>query len=166
MDSCVIDGQLAQRLGFKRIFTAGKEMKLTNIDDPKVKGVSGGIIAGADKAKLLNCARGDVKAIIVTDSRIDKKLIEHMANNDLVLCIPLSSITSSYGLGRQRTIYLTKKLFTYARKSKIEVSFITLARSPMYQTSSAQLIALAMLLGADEQYARRSISAVTKGLFK
>ena len=166
MDSCGIDDKFAQRLGFKKIFAAGKAIKLTNIDDPKTKGASNGIVMGADKPRLLGCARGDVKALIISDSRIDKKLMEQMANNGIVLCIPLGTLTSSYGLGRQKMIYLTSRLFAYARKSKIEVSFITLAKSQMYQASSAQIIALAMLLGADEQYARHSISTVTKGLFK
>ena len=166
MDSCSIDEKLVQRLGFKKIFSVGKDVKLANLNDPKIKGASGGIIMGEDKNKLFACARGDVKAVIVTDFRIDKKLMAHMAENDIMLCIPVSAITFSYGLSRSRAIFMLNTLFTYARKSGIEVSFITLAQSEMYMASAMQLIELAMLVGADEKYARHSISEVNKGLME
>ncbi len=166
MDSCSIDEKLSQRLGYKKIFSMGKDIKLANLNDPKVRGASAGIIMGEDKNKLLTFARGDVKAVIVTDFRIDKKLMAHMAENDIVLCIPVSAITFNYGLSRSRAIYMLNTLFTYARKSDIEVSFITQASSEMYLASEMQLIELAMLVGADEKYARHSISEVNKGLME
>ena len=166
MDSCSIDEKLSQRLGFKKIFSTGKDIRFTNLNDPKIKGAQDGIIMGSDKNKLFACARGEVKAIIVTDFRIDRKLMAHMAENDIALCIPLSSITSSYGLARSRAIYMLNNLFTYAKKSKIEVSFVTLASSELYLASAMQLMELAMQVGADEQYARRSISKVNKELIE
>lgn len=166
MDSCSTDEKLAQRLGFKKIFSTGKDVRLANLNDPKIKGASGGIIMGEDKNKLFTCARGDVKAVIVTDFRIDKKLMAHMAENDIALCIPLSTITFSYGLSRSRAIFMLNTLFTYARKSGIDVSFITLASTDMYLASVMQLIELAMLVGADEKYARHSISEINRALIE
>lgn len=164
LDVCNIDEGLGRRLGFKRIFAANKDLKLTDVDNPKVESAIDGIIIGANKKKLFAYARGGVRAVIILDSRIDKKLMEQISGNGIVLCMPLSVITSSCGLERSRSIYLMNRLFAYAKKSKIHVSFVTLASSNIYLASSAQLIELAMLVGADEPYARYSISNINKGL--
>jgi hypothetical protein len=166
MDSCSVDEKLAQRLGFKRIFRTGGDVKLTNLDDPKNRGASSDIIMGSEKGRLLACAKGDVSAVIVSDSRIDKKLMAQMSENGIALCMPLSAITSGYGLARSKTIYMMGNLFAYARKSKIDVAFVTLANSKTQMASTMQLIELAMLVGADEACARDSISRVNKGLME
>lgn len=164
--SCGTDDGMARRLGFKKIFKTGTDVRLTDLDDPKNKGADSGIITGSDKGRLLACAKGDVRAVIVSDSRIDKKLMAQMSENGIALCIPVSAITSSYGLARSRTIYLMNNLFSYARKSGIEVAFVTLAGSKIHTASVMQLIELAMLVGADEAYARDSISRTNKDMIK
>jgi RNase P/RNase MRP subunit p30 len=164
--SCGTDEGMAHRLGFKKIFKAGTDIRLTNLDEPKSRGADSGIIMSSDKARLLACAKGDVRAVIISDSRIDKKLIAQMSENDIALCIPVSAITSGYGLARSKTTYMMGNLFTYAKKSKIDIAFVTLAGSRMQMASAMQLIELAMLVGADEAYARDSISRVNKGLME
>ena len=163
-DACRIDGGMERSLGFKRIFAVNRDLRLTDVDDPKAKGSVEGVIIGANKRKLLAFARGGVRAAIVSDSRIDKKLMEQMADSGIVLCMPMSAITASAGLERTKTIYMMSSLFAHARKSGIHVSFVTLAGSSLYLASSAQLIELATLVGADEQYARYSISEINRQL--
>ena len=56
------------------------------------------------------------------------------------------------------------KLLDYSLGIKLEVCFATFAKSNLNLCSYMQLIELAKLLGADEDYARKSISSVTKSL--
>jgi hypothetical protein len=54
---------------------------------------------------------------------------------------------------------MVSKLFEYAKKSKIDVMFVTLARSNAFLCSCMQLVEIAKLIGAEEEYAKRSISS-------
>ena len=166
LNTCKIEDGLESRLGFKKMFMTGRDVGLFEVDSPKVKNAAGGIIIGANKGKLFACARGEVKAVVISDSRIDKKLIEWMAGNGIVLCMPMSAITASFGIDRAKIIYLMEKLFSYAKKSGVHVSFVTLAGSNLYLSSIEQLVELAKLVGADEQYARYSIGSINRTLIR
>ncbi len=90
--------------------------------------------------------------------------MEKMKESDIALCLPTSFITCSYGLQRSRTIYLMSKLFAHAKSIKLDVSFATLAMNNMHLCSYIQLMELAKLLGADEEYAKRSMSETNRML--
>ena len=108
--------------------------------------------------------KNGASAVAITDSYIDRKLMDTIKENKCILCMPLGTITASYGVERARNIYRMRKLFADARKRGIEVCFISMAKTPQFLNSYMQLIELAKLLGADERYARYSISEITKAL--
>lgn len=113
---------------------------------------------------MLAVIKANPSAIVFKDLHINKKVMERMKESDIALCLPTSFITCSYGLQRSRNIYLMSGLFAHAKSIKLDVSFATLAMNNMHLCSYIQLVELAKLLGSDEEYARKSLSEINKGL--
>ncbi len=103
-------------------------------------------------------------AVVFPDSRINKKALEQMKEREIALCIQLSQLTGSHSLQRSRNLYMASKLFDYAAGIGIEVSFATFAKSREHLCSYMQIIELAKLLGASEEYARGSLSGTNNSL--
>jgi hypothetical protein len=164
-ETCGFDSALAKRLGFAEIFTINKDVAAigTGHKQPKVPGR--GIAFGRDTQQLISLVKGGAGAVSITGSFIDEKLMEAIASNDSILCMPMSAITASTGIERSKNIFRMRRLFRKASKMKIRVAFVSMAKTPRHMNSYMQLIELAKLLGADERYARYSISKIN-GEFK
>ena len=160
-ESCEIDDNLAARLGFGKILTIPKDVELIELGKRGI-GNDKNVIASGPVGSLVSAANAGAAAVLVGDAEIDKRLIAAMADNDTVLCMPLSDIMGLYGLKRSRLMFKMNRLFTYARKQGVDVSFATLARSNSTMCSYMQIIELARLLGVPEGYARKSISEVNR----
>ncbi len=160
---CKVSEQLAMKLGFKKIFVINKEVSAAGAG---VKASEPFIAFGKDKNQLISLIKAGANAAAITDSYIDKKLMDVMKENSCILCIPMSMVTASYGMERSRNIYKIKKLFEYAEKQRIDVAFVSMAKSEHYLNSYMQLIELAKLVGASDHYARISISATNKRLIE
>ncbi len=160
-ETCQFDDDFMKRLGFKDIFTINKEVMavgargIANNDSPT-------IALGKETGQLLNLVKQGATAVAITDSYIDRKLMEAIKEQGCILCFPMSVITSSYGVERTRNIYKMSKLFAHARKAKVDVTFVSMAKDKTHMNSCMQLIELAKLLGADEAYARKAIADTTR----
>lgn len=163
-ETCDIDGALERRLGYNKIFIANKDIKIVDGNSYSGKSVEDSIFISSPKANILAVLKMSPKAVVFPDSRIDRKVMKSVAERGVMLCMPLSNIMTSYGLKRSRSLYMMSKLFDYARSKKIEVSFVTLARSNNHLCSYMQLAELAKLIGADDAYARRSIGETNRSL--
>lgn len=160
-EGCTFDDAFARRLGFKKVFTINKDIKAVG-HGSEANTAQNAIAFGKDKAQLFSLVRHGASFVAITDSYIDKKLMQGIKENKCILCMPMSIITASYGLERSRNAYRMKKLFEHARKMGIEVAFVSMAKTKEYMNSYMQLIELAKLIGADERYARYSISEINK----
>lgn len=157
------DGALSGSLGFKKIYTVGRDVDVVNASAAKGD-LSDTICIGAAGEVLCAVAKRSPRAIIVSDFRIDRKLIAIMAERDVTLCIGMDSIIESSAHNRTRAIYMQSKLLAYAMGKKMDVAFVSLARSQENLCSPMQLIALAKVLGASDGYARESVSGVNASL--
>ncbi|MDE1865266.1 MAG: hypothetical protein KGH94_01340 [Candidatus Micrarchaeota archaeon] len=158
-----LHGYLWKQLGFKRIAAAGTDVK-TSL--PGTRGIEGSICVGPAGEPLNAAAKQSPRAIIISDSRIDRKLLDTVKARNLILCIPFDRILSSQGLRRSSTIYLTSRLAKYAIKRGIRVSFVSMAGSEEALCSPVQLVELAKLLGVKEEYARNSVSVTNAELIE
>ncbi len=162
LDSCETDSGFAGMIGFKQLGVVGRGIgmidadRLHNIDSVQKRSIA----FGSDAGKLSALVRKGVAAVHVSEFRIDRKLIEDIAANDCVLCISTKEITNTYGAKRARMLYKASRLFRLAKKRKIRVAFATMASSLNEMLSKIQLIEIAKLIGADEQYARYSIGEI------
>jgi hypothetical protein len=150
-----LHGHLWKQLGFTKIGIAGSGVKLSL---PGSKGIEGSICVGIAGEALNASAKQSPKAVMITDSRIDRRLLDTLKAKNVILCISLDKILGSAGLRRSSAIYLTSKLVQYAIKRGIKTTFVSFAGSEEMLCSPVQLIEIAKLLGADEQYARKAIS--------
>jgi hypothetical protein len=163
-ETCSVDGKLAERLGLKKIFVLNKDVRAVGADNSQNRNVDDGIAFGRDQNQLLNLVKRGAVAVAITDSYVDKKLLNEIKERGCILLMPMTAITASYGLQRSHNIYKMAKLFSAARKMGIDVCFASMAKTPIYMNSYIQLIELAKLVGADDTYARYSLSKVTKSV--
>lgn len=126
--------------------------------------VENSIVFNNGRTNLFSILSLSPKAVVFPDSRINKKAMEQMNDRGILLCLPMSMLTGSSGINRSKTMYMMSKLLDHALSIKLEVSFVTLARSSSNLCSYLQLIELAKLIGANEEYARKSISETNKTL--
>ncbi len=162
-DSCGVDAELERKLGFQKIGVAGVDVAVVDLD--KGRGAAGGAVAvGRDRGELISAVKGGASGVVINGSEIEKELIKAMVDNACALFIQLSDVMHYFGIRRSRLIYRDWKLFSYARKAGLDVGFLTLARSRAVMCSYMQMIELAKIIGADERYARESISRVNGAL--
>ncbi|MGI0133873.1 MAG: hypothetical protein ACREBW_02800 [Candidatus Micrarchaeaceae archaeon] len=164
MPSCEFDNWFAQRLGFRKIFVCGKDIELANADKTTSFPEKDFIAVGANKNNLLVAARAGASAVVITDSRIDRKLMEELREQKTALIIPTSLVTSSYSLERPKRLYMLSRLHSHARKLGIDVGFATMAESRSNMCSYIQLIEMAKLIGADGHQARHGIGEVNRSV--
>jgi RNase P/RNase MRP subunit p30 len=131
---------------------------------PGAKGIEGSICVGPAGEPLNAAAKQSPRAVIVSDARIDRKLLDTVKSKSVILCVPFDKILGSVGLRRSSTIYLTSRLAQYAIKRGIRVSFISMAGSEEMLCSPVQLIELAKLLGVKEDYAREAVTVTNAEL--
>jgi len=163
-ETCDINKSLETRLGYDRIFLSTKDVKILDGTRYKINEVEDSIFINTREENLIGVLNASPKAVVFADMRINKKALEQMKERKVSLCLPISNLTSSYGLQRSRSLYMMGKLFDHAKSIKLEVSFATLAKSNTNLCSYMQLIEVAKLLGADEEYARKSLSKTNKSL--
>lgn len=164
-DTCMVDDGLSARLGFSRIGIIPRDIGFADLG---AKGLGGDkrVIAGGPGGKLISAANAGVAGIYIGNAEIDRKLLASMADNGVALCIALSDMMEPHGLKRSHLMFRMGKLFAHARKEGVDVAFVTLARSRSSMCSYMQMVELAKLIGADEDYARRSISETNKRLME
>ena len=162
-DSCNVDEKVERKLGFDKIGVIPRDIEMIDVDRKKPER-NCRCIAYGSFGNLLGSVNMGVAALRLQEPTIDKRLIAAMAENGTALCIPISDITSLYGLKRSRTLYKIGKLFAYVKKAGVDVSLITGARSDSMLCSYMQIIEVARLFGADEADTRRSLSEVNRGL--
>ncbi len=153
------DGDLAARLGYKSVFTAGNELLV--IDAGKESGGHLPYVAnGNNQGRLAYHAKNGAQGVMPDGFAADASLIETMRDGECIMVIAISQITQAGAESRPKMLYMAAKLFSACRKAGINVAFVSMARSRAYLESYIQMIELAKLIGADEQYARYSISRV------
>ncbi len=161
--SCNIDSDLESRLGFSKIGVIPESIAFVDLQERGV-GKERKAIASGPAGKLIQAVNMGVSAVYLKEMEADKKLISSLADNGVALCISLSDIMELYGLRRSHAIFKAGRLLSSARKGGVDVAFVTLARSRSSMCSYMQMVELAKLMGADEGYARKSISEANRRL--
>ncbi|MGC8571943.1 MAG: hypothetical protein ACP5RI_03350 [Candidatus Micrarchaeia archaeon] len=151
-----VEEKLEKDLGFKKFLVLGKDIQYS---EKFKKDVDIGI--SSDVKELKQFVHHGVPAIVIKGSYINKMLLSMMKDNNTIIYLPISDITSVYGIERTKRIYYMKKLFEYARSKDINIGFASFATDSFNLLSVIQLIELAKVIGADERYAKYSISSIS-----
>ncbi len=161
-EGCSAGDDAARKLGFAKIGVMPKDIQFVDLAHGGMKDRD--CIVTGPQGNLISAASSGVAGIYIPDCNIDKKLIQTMADNGTALCISLSDLMRAYGLRRSRLLFKMGKLFLYAKKEKVPVSFATMAQNDSMMCSYMQIIEIAKLVGADEEYARKSLRETNKAL--
>ena len=153
-----VDENLANRLGYKKIFRAGTDIVLAdNLNLPKGKRA---IVASKNPGILLKALRdNNVIGIILEDNEPIGKVVMVAKEYEKPIIIPLDGFKGQQAM-RQRTIYRIRKLLRVLLKARAEVAFVTLAKDKNSLLSSGQMLRLSIFLGAGKEQAKRMLSII------
>ena len=163
-DTCEVSDALVGRLGFKRMIVLGRDLPVIRTDARGLGGEKRALAVGRDSARLAAAVKGGVASACLEEPIMDKELLAAMADNDCILCVPMSGIMSAFGLRRARLMYRTGRLISKAEKMGVPVGIVTMAPSNALMCSYMQMVELARLMGVEEGFARESISVTNRRL--
>ena len=150
-----IPEKLAERLGYKKIFTT-KEISI--LDSVPHSSPAKFILASKNPGELMKALKSnEVAGLVIPDNEVIRKVFEAARESSVPLFITASDLTmpSRY---RPRNIARARIFLSQARRYGADIGIITLSKSKEYMMSSMQLISLSMAIGADEAYARKMVS--------
>jgi hypothetical protein len=152
---------LARLLGFKKILVEGEDMEITERHED-VQGARGAIrIAKGSQSALPSLIKeGSIAGAILDGLEIDKKLMLAMKDDNKILILNASSLTTSAKPQRIHAFFKMRNIVSYAMRIKCKVALASLAESEEELVSSMQLLEIANMLCRNEAYARKMISAL------
>ncbi|MEM3227723.1 MAG: hypothetical protein QXR58_01995 [Candidatus Micrarchaeaceae archaeon] len=156
-EGCISAVSLESALGFKKLLIAGKDFILSDVDARGAKEGANALV-GKDTKRLAKSSRYGV-FIIPRSLSIDRFLISHIRDSGAVLCLPLDSITSTYGFVRSRNLRMLRSLHSYASSKRVRIAIASFASSERFMNSREQLLSLATLISGSEEVAREEIEA-------
>ncbi len=159
---CSFSRDFASVLGFARVFAVGSDISM--VSDSKDALAQRYIASGSNHSRLSYHAKHGAAALVVESLEAETGMLDSMRDSGCAMVIPLGTIVGTAGCARYRSIRNATKLFSACRKFDIPVAFVSMARSQLFMESYMQLISLAELVGADEAYARYSLSSINASL--
>ncbi|MGC8710190.1 MAG: hypothetical protein ACP5RF_01075 [Candidatus Micrarchaeia archaeon] len=139
---------LALRLGYKKIFTIGKEVFLVE-KESEIKQKS--IIYSKDAPKLLKQS----KVFAVVADKINEDLIQKIKGQEKILIIDASAIIRAPSEPQAvQNIKKARKIVSYALRSRVKLAIASFAKDAHGLISAEQMIELAKFLGANEGHAK------------
>ncbi len=153
-----VSPELAKRLGYRRILTQSDIVVTNTLGKAGAKRC---LFTGSEKGRLDHAIReGSVIGILLEDNIEAKSVIEHAASEEKPLFLAATHLTSSDTRERLRNIYRMRRLFAFARHARARLGLITLAADASELLSSMQMLEIAMMLGAEEPYAKAMLEVL------
>jgi hypothetical protein len=152
--------QLAVRFGYRKIFLLGKDVEL--VSDVKRLDEEGSFIVKSGNNETLSKAvrSNNVIGVIVDDSKVSGKFIEELRTHEKLLFVPVAPLICPARESRLRSLFWAKGILRTALMGKAGVSLVTLAAEKECLLSSAQMLEIAKLLGANDKVAGEMLSAL------
>jgi len=146
-----VDGKLSRRLGYKKIYAAGKDVWI--FERPDNRHVPQ-IVISKDPGVLFSALRSrDVKGIIFRDNEFAKRVAKKAAESGKTIFVPLAQLLEVSERERSSRAGRMRKIIMYAHKFKAPVRLVSLAEQPYQLLSAAQMAGLAdfMFRKSDKQ---------------
>lgn len=156
-EGCRDADSLSSVLGFKKFLVQEKDYTLSDLD-AKGANKEADVLVGNDTNRLAKSTRYNA-FIVPRNLAVDRFLVSRIKDADAVLCLPLDSITVTYGFVRARNIRMMRNLYSYARSKRVRISIASFAQSKRFMNSREQLLALAKLITRSDQSAKEAIAA-------
>lgn len=138
-----VDAGLQVRLGYKRIYCAGRDVLVSPHPAPGTPAIATGSDAGMLIPEL---RKPDVIGIAFDGNRLDKKAIEKAAEYGKTVFMPVGRFTELSGRERVSALHALSKIFFAAHALRARAMMVTLAGSRTQLLSTAQMRELAQLV--------------------
>lgn len=156
-----LDNSLAERLGFKRLFTIGENVVISdNPNAQKNKKVI--LLTSNDGLMLRNISQSNVIGAIITNNKMQKSILEKLVVNEKRVFIITKEITNTDQHNRIRKLHETRKIVSLALNYKAKVSLISLAESKEQIMSVAQMMELGKFIGLSQEQAKEAVTSIGK----
>lgn len=155
--SYVDSGQLAGRLGYKKAFVAGKDLRI--VEKLEENGERKGIVRSADHEVVVKMLRqGWVVGLLPVNCSVSRQTLEEMRDHEKALFVPLSEVTCAES--SQQALNMARVLVRNALRAGVAISIVSMARDRECLLSSAQAIEVAGFLGMDPRRAREALGTL------
>ncbi len=155
----IADQALVRRLGYRRIFVAGKDIDVSGSlsGDPRRKMV----IVSRDPGVLIRATRERrVLGIMFEGNELIAKAMMAARENGKLVMLSTEGLSGSGTGMRLSTIYKLRRMVAELRKAHVKTVLVTMAGSREMLQSRAQMIQLARFLGAAEAQSREMVSSL------
>ena len=148
--------RVAERLGYKRMFVAGKDVEL--LEDAGAASASKKIIRSDDFETINRSLRqNSVLGIIPKSALPSGKALEAIKESEKLLFIRLCGATCADGAARPQELAKTRRLIRSALMGKVPFALVSLAESRECLMSSLQVLEVAQFLGVDAARAKEAL---------
>ena len=137
---------LARLLGFKKIYTIGKQLELNKSADNII----------ADDFSLQRFSISNVVGVRI--NKIDRQFFQKIREEEKVAIIDISNLINASGEGLIKEHKRLKLMAMNALKAKLNLSIATFAKNEEGLLSSMQMIEIAKFIGLNEKQAKDAIS--------
>ncbi len=152
-----VDPKLAERLGYARLFSPD-EIALTSV--PRSSGTQY-LLQSEDPGHLYKALKDrNCIGIAITSNTLIKKTLEQVRLSEKLLFFIASEFTNADNASLLRNLSRARLLYKFVLKEHVQMAIVSMAADATGLLSSAQLVAVAKLIGADEVRAKAMASAL------
>jgi hypothetical protein len=137
---------LTRLLGFKKIYTIGKQLELNKNADNII----------ADDFSLQKFSISNVVGVRI--NKIDRQFFQKIREEEKIAIIDISNLINASGEGIIKEYKRLKLLAMNALKAKLNLSIATFAKNEEGLLSSMQMLEVAKFIGLNEKQAKDAIS--------
>lgn len=148
---------LATRLGYQKIFEAGREIEI--IEGPAGNTGLKKIVMSDDFEAITKALRqNDVIGMMPKSASISKKTLEAIKNADAVLFLPVAQVACEDAVLRTQRLVRMRGWVRSALMAKVTLALVSMADSRESIMSSAQMLEVADFLGISQERAKEALA--------
>ncbi len=151
-----VDPSLAKRLGYAKIFPNDE----ISLETKPINRKTQYILYSSDPSQVHRALKDPLcLGLALHDNTLVKKSIEQLNDNEKCLFLITSKLIGSESGSSLRSFGRARQLLASARRSGAKVALVTMANDAADLLSPLQMLGIAKLLGADDEYAKKMLNA-------
>ncbi len=156
MDSSKVQ-EIAQRLGYKRIFCLGKDVEIVE-SLKRTEGARKRIVRSDNFEVLAKSLRqNEFIGMLPASASVSKKTLEILKNEGKLLFVPLSEIVKAEDSSRTQALIKARNLVRSALMSKVNICVVSMAEEATCLMSNMQMEEVGVFLGMDQARAKEAV---------
>jgi len=149
--------EMAQRLGYKRIFSLGKDVDI--VENLKRSDSARKKIVKSDDFEVVSklLRQNEVIGMLPGGASVSKKTLEIVKNEGKLLFVPLADMVRAEDASRTHALVKARNLIRSALMSKVNICVVSMADDATLLMSNMQMTEVACFLGMDQARAKDAV---------